>query len=76
MFDILSLQALICPGLYVLGKSSALGAIYNSLEQQQLDAPKCHSNTRKAVIKKIITWICGIIDSEALIMWLYTVDVK
>jgi len=36
-----------------------------------MDAPKCHPNTRKAVIKKIIDWIRGIIDSETLIMWLY-----
>jgi len=36
-----------------------------------MDAPKCHPNTRKAVIKKIIDWICGIIDSEAFILWLY-----
>jgi len=36
-----------------------------------MDAPKCHPNTRKAVIKKIIDWIRGTIDSETLIMWLY-----
>jgi len=36
-----------------------------------MDAPKCHPNTRKAVIKKIIDWIRGIIDSETFIMWLY-----
>ena len=51
--------------------NSALGAIYNSLERERLDPPKCHPNTRKAVIKKIIDWICGIIDSKALILWLY-----
>jgi len=36
-----------------------------------MDAPKCHPNTRKAVIKKIIDWIRGTIDPETLIMWLY-----
>jgi len=36
-----------------------------------MDAPKCHPNTRKAVINKIVDWIRGIIDSEALILWLY-----
>jgi len=36
-----------------------------------MDAPKCHPNTREAVIKKIVDWIHGIIDSETLIMWLY-----
>jgi len=58
-------------GLDILGKNSALGAIYSSLERQQLDAPKCHPNTRTAVINNIIDWILGIIDSEALILWLY-----
>ena len=59
------------PGLIVLGQNSALGGIYNSLERQQLDAPKCHPNTRKAVIKRIIDWIREPIDSEVLILWLY-----
>ena len=59
------------PGLIVLGQNSALGGIYNSLERQQLDAPKCHPNTRKAVIKRIIDWIREPMDSEILILWLY-----
>jgi len=71
MVNISSLYETIGPGLDFLGKHSALGAIYNSLEREQLDAPKCHPNTRKAVIKKIVDWICGIGDSETLIMWLY-----
>ena len=58
-------------GLIVLGQNSALGAVYNSLERQQLDAPKCHPNTRKAVINKLTDWMCGRIDPDALIMWLY-----
>ena len=58
-------------GLQVLGKNSALGAIYNSLERQKLDAPKCHPNTRRAVIDRIIDWLIGDIDFDALILWLY-----
>jgi len=45
--------------------------MYNSLERQQLDAPKCHPKTRLAVIDRIIDWLYGDIDIDALIMWLY-----
>jgi len=48
-----------------------MGATYNSLERQQLDAPKCHPNTRVAVINRLISWIKGDIDFDALILWLY-----
>ena len=68
-----SLQLLTCPftGLDYLGKNSAMGALYNSLERQQLDSPKCHPNTRIAVINRLIQWIKGEIEDDALIMWLY-----
>jgi len=46
-----------------------MGAAYNSLERQQLDAPKCHPNTCVAVI---MSWIRGEICLEALILWLYS----
>ena len=58
-------------GLQVLGKNSALGAMFNSLERQKLDAPKCHPNTRRAVIDRIIDWLIGEVDLDALILWLY-----
>jgi len=48
-----------------------MGAVYNSLERQKLDAPKCHPNTRVAVIQRIIDWIIGDIAFAALILWLY-----
>jgi len=48
-----------------------MGATYNSLERQQLDAPKCHPNTRVAVINRLISWIKGDIDFDSLILWLY-----
>ena len=48
-----------------------MGAVYNSLEQQQLDAPKCHPETRLAVIDRIIDWLNGDIDFNALLLWLY-----
>jgi len=48
-----------------------MGATHNSLERQRLDAPKCHPNTRVAVIKRLLSWIKGEIDPDALILWLY-----
>ena len=48
-----------------------MGATYNSLERQQLDAPKCHPNTRVAVINRLIRWLKGETDFDALILWLY-----
>ena len=48
-----------------------MDAVYNSLERQKLDAPKCHPNTRVAVIQRIIDWIIGDIAFSALILWLY-----
>jgi len=48
-------------GLNFLGENAAIGAIYNSLERQQLDAPKCHPKTRIAVIDRIIDWLKGIL---------------
>jgi len=48
-----------------------MGAVYNSLERQKLDAPKCHPNTRVAVIQRLIDWIIGDIAFAALILWLY-----
>ena len=48
-----------------------MGAVYNSLERQKLDAPKCHPKTRVAVIQRIINWIIGDIAFATLIFWLY-----
>ena len=48
-----------------------MGAVYNSLERQKLDAPKCHPNTRVAVIQRIVHWVHGEIACAALILWLY-----
>jgi len=48
-----------------------MGALYNSFERDLLDAPKCHPQTRIAVINRLIDWLTGRFDDEALIMWLY-----
>ncbi|PPQ93115.1 hypothetical protein CVT25_003350 [Psilocybe cyanescens] len=49
----------------------AHGAFHDSGER--FDPPKCHDNTRVAIIKKIMDWISGLDEDtrEALIMWLY-----
>jgi len=67
----LSERASTNPGLKYLVLNSATGAIYNSLKRQQLDAPKCHPNTRVAVISRVIDWLLGKIEFDALILWLH-----
>ncbi|PPQ85335.1 hypothetical protein CVT25_000724, partial [Psilocybe cyanescens] len=49
----------------------AYGAFHDSGER--FDPPKCHHNTRVAIIKRIMDWIGGLNEDtrEALIMWLY-----
>ncbi|PPQ92645.1 hypothetical protein CVT25_014361 [Psilocybe cyanescens] len=49
----------------------AHGAFHDSGER--FDPPKCHHNTRVAIIKRIMDWISGLNDDtrEAFIMWLY-----
>jgi hypothetical protein len=44
-------------------------AFYNSDDRP--DPPKCHENTRVAVINKIIDWATGKIDKDAFMLWLY-----
>ena len=46
-------------------------ATHNSLERQRTDLPKCHPNTRVAVIKRLLSWIKSEIDFDAFILWLY-----
>jgi len=54
-----------------LGKMIAPGAFHNSAERH--DPPKCHPNTRQAVLNKIMEWVQGLEDSErrCFFMWLY-----
>ncbi|KIM44199.1 hypothetical protein M413DRAFT_433570 [Hebeloma cylindrosporum] len=44
-------------------------AFYNSDDRP--DPPKCHENTRIAVINKVIDWATGKIDQKAFMLWLY-----
>ncbi|KAF9470089.1 hypothetical protein BDN70DRAFT_889252, partial [Pholiota conissans] len=52
-----------------LQKASSMGAMHDS--STRFDPPKCHPNTRVAVLEYIIGWIFGRNDPEALILWLY-----
>ncbi|KAF9470345.1 hypothetical protein BDN70DRAFT_821507, partial [Pholiota conissans] len=52
-----------------LQKASSMGATHDS--SVRFDPPKCHPNTRVAVLEYIIGWIFGRNDPEALILWLY-----
>jgi len=44
-------------------------AFYNSDDRP--DPPKCHENTRVAVINRILDWATGKIDKDAFMLWLY-----
>ncbi|KAF9473282.1 hypothetical protein BDN70DRAFT_965956, partial [Pholiota conissans] len=52
-----------------LQEASAPSALYDS--SARFDPPKCHPNTRVAVLEYIMGWIFGRNDPEALILWLY-----
>ena len=46
-----------------------MGAMHDS--STRFDPPKCHPNTRVAVLEYLMGWIFGHNDPEALIFWLY-----
>ncbi|KAF9472266.1 hypothetical protein BDN70DRAFT_868545, partial [Pholiota conissans] len=52
-----------------LQNASAMGAMHDS--SARFDPPKCHPNTRVAVLEYLMGWIFGRNDPEALILWLY-----
>ncbi|KAF9471918.1 hypothetical protein BDN70DRAFT_520277 [Pholiota conissans] len=52
-----------------LKAAAAPSALYDS--SARFDPPKCHPNTRVAVLEYLIGWIFGHNDPEVLIMWLY-----
>ena len=53
--------------LQILLNNIAVGAMHNSKERY--DAPRCHEDTRKAVLKDISTWISDM-TKDTLILWL------
>lgn len=52
-----------------LQKASSPNALYNS--SARFDPPKCHQNTRLAVVDHIKSWILGLNDTPTAILWLY-----
>ncbi|KAF8956887.1 hypothetical protein BDZ97DRAFT_1925054 [Flammula alnicola] len=56
-------------GFELLRKEVATAAFHNSA--QRLDPPKCHPNTREAVLQKIMAWIQTSEDRETWLMWLH-----
>ncbi|KDR78483.1 hypothetical protein GALMADRAFT_1253195 [Galerina marginata CBS 339.88] len=47
----------VCPGKDIWRNHIAPGAFHNSRERLEYDPPKCHPDTRVAVIQAIIDWI-------------------
>ena len=62
-----SLTLFLASGFKLLYDNIAAGAMHNSKERY--DSPKCHPNTRKAVISDIINWISDH-SKETCILWL------
>ena len=59
-----------CPALSGAGQADPrLLMFYDS--DNRVNPPKCHPNTKVAVINKIIDWANGIIDANAFMLWLY-----
>ncbi|KAF8959303.1 hypothetical protein BDZ97DRAFT_1838334, partial [Flammula alnicola] len=54
--------------LQLLRKEVATTAFHNS--DQHIDPPKCHPNTRLAVLQKAMDWIQNSEDRDTWIMWL------
>ncbi|PPQ87785.1 hypothetical protein CVT25_008829 [Psilocybe cyanescens] len=50
-------------------KASSLGALHNSGER--FDPPKCHPNTRTAVLQKLMDWFIGVFGWDNFVLWLY-----
>jgi hypothetical protein len=53
----------------ILHRETATAAFHNSKER--FDPPKCHPNTRLAVLTKIMKWIKWEEGLDAFIMWVY-----
>jgi len=56
-------------GLDRLSRSAVPAAMHDSGEA--FDRPRCHEKTRVAVLKRLMDWIFGIVDTESAILWLY-----
>jgi len=56
-------------GFEILTKEASPSAFYDS--GHLFDVPRCHENTRVAVLEKISDWVDLLIETTVFIMWLY-----
>ncbi|KIM34767.1 hypothetical protein M413DRAFT_404458 [Hebeloma cylindrosporum] len=69
-FNVFAANQITTPtGFERLVQAVSPNAFYNSDDRP--DPPKCHENTRVAVINKIIDWATGRIEKDAFMLWLY-----
>jgi len=55
--------------LGALQRATATAAFHNS--EQSFDPPKCHPNTRVAVLDKIMRWVRLEENASSLVLWIY-----
>jgi len=55
-------------GIELLMEAVSPNAFYDS--DNRADPPKCHENTRVAVITKIMNWVTSTMDTDAFMLWL------
>ena len=63
---------LLLAGFEILTSATVSSAFYDY--GHQFDVPRCHENTRVAVLEKIDDWVDLVVETTAFIMWLYGVD--
>ncbi|KJA20941.1 hypothetical protein HYPSUDRAFT_763649 [Hypholoma sublateritium FD-334 SS-4] len=54
-------------GFEILQEHVSPAAFHNS--KQRVDPPRCHANTREAVLDELLDWIVGNVQREAWIAW-------
>jgi len=58
-------------GLDKLQRVAVSSATYTSSSGEKFARPRCHENTRVAVIDSLLEWVLGIAHADASFMWLY-----
>ena len=60
---------IVLAGFEILTKAAAPSAFHDY--GHQFDVPRCHENTRVAIMEKINDWVDLVIEIVAFVMWLY-----
>ena len=60
---------IVLAGFEILTKAAAPSAFHDY--GHQFDVPRCHENTRVAVLENIGDWVDLVIEIAAFVMWLY-----